>query len=649
MGRMLLFGQTGRKAQTPLPVCPWIWVLSVVPMNRPREISTAGQFEILAPLSVGGMGEVYLARRKGAHGFEKLIALKTIRPDLIQHEEMRRMFLDEARVLARLDHPAVAQVYDFVEGEAGLFLSMEYVPGVPLSKLMQKRQGPLPPEIVARIGVEVCRGLHAAHELTDLEGKPLGVVHRDVSPQNLMLTFDGRVKILDFGVAYMFDREATTTQTGLFKGKLAYIAPEQIAGKGADRRSDVYSLAVVMHELLTGRRLFSKGKGALADATTRKRIPKPSTIAPEVPKEFDTIVMKGLSMKQRSRYADTKEMAAALEEYLHTAGGESLESFAERELEEDKEHHRNWLQSVMDAPTGPTPATEPDRPPTKLVRPASKTGNIGATAILADKSIDVPLDSAIVSYLPDSPKRSGRLIGFAIILAALTAGAWLLFPSKMEEKAERIANWASDEAKPMINDVLQEGAQAFEDDPEIDRTEQERIEEEDPEAAEVEETDVADGELEGEPVVEAEGETAEELEAIPSSTGSALIGQKIDVPPPAAIIDTPPIPPAIKVEPKPSPPKAQPRKKPVQKRAVSKRSKPAVKSTKKVRYGSMSIMARPGGTIYVDGKRVGGTPLNRVRLKPGRHRVALIRGDPKPRWSSTVWVREGRHVLIRLK
>jgi len=269
---------------------------------------------------------------------------------------------------------------------------------------------------VARIGVEVCRGLHAAHELTDLEGKLLGVVHRDVSPQNVMLTFDGRIKILDFGVAYMFEREATTTQTGLFKGKLAYIAPEQIAGKGADRRSDVYSLAVVMHELLTGRRLFSKAKGALADATNRKRVPKPSTIVDSMPKELEDIVMKGLQLKQRSRFADTKEMAAALESYLHTAGGESLESFAERELEEDREHHRAWLQAVMDSPAGTTASTQPDR--TANLRAVSRTG------AGEERSVDVPMvESALVSFIPERPRKSGRFIGMLIIIAALTAGA----------------------------------------------------------------------------------------------------------------------------------------------------------------------------------------------------------------------------------
>ncbi len=591
------------------------------------------------------MGEVHLARRKGAHGFEKLIALKTIRPDLLQHEEMRRMFLDEARLLARLDYPAVAQVYDFVEQAGGLYLALEYVPGVPLSKLMQKRQGPLPPAIVARIGVEVCRGLHAAHELADLDGKPLGVVHRDVSPQNVMLTFDGRIKILDFGVAFMFEREATTTQTGLFKGKLAYIAPEQIAGQSADRRSNLYSLAVVMHELLTGRRLFSKGKGGLADATTRRKVPKPSTIIPSVPKQLETIVMKGLMKVPRSRYADAKEMAAALEAYLSAAGGESLESFAERELEEDKEHHRNWLQSVMDAPTGPTPATQPDQ--TKADRPAATPSKTGEAAGL--------VDSALISFVPERPRKSGRMVGLAIILAALTAGAWLLFPSLVEENASRFASWATDEAKPMISDVIAQGADAFDDDPEIDRTEQERIEEEDPDPEALEATDDTN-EPPDQPDQPPEVPDPIDVHALVGITTATvapatLIGTRTP-PPPEAVTETPPIPdkkdppPPTKVEtPPPRHTAPPPRRRAV--KPVAKRSPPR---SKKLIYGTLSIAARPGGAILVDGHRAGATPLDHYRLKAGRHRVALTRGkDPKPRWSSTVWIREGKHVLIKLR
>jgi hypothetical protein len=462
-----------------------------------------------------------------------------------------------------------------------------------------------------------------------------------------MLTFDGRIKILDFGVAFMFEREATTTQTGLFKGKLAYIAPEQIAGKGADRRSDVYSLAVVMHELLTGRRLFSKGKGALADATNRKRVPKPSTIVEDLPKELEDIVMKGLQLRQRARFTDTKEMAAALEAYLHSAGGESLESFAERELEEDREHHRGWLQAVMDAPSGSSVSTSPE---TKIVRPVSRTGRggtgAGATAAEEDRSVEIPLgDSALVSFIPERPRRSGRLIGLMIIFAALTAGAWLLFPSKVEQNATRIANWATDEAKPMISDVLEDGAEAF-DDPELDRTEQERIEEEDPETAE----EVPEEEIAGDPVEEQEPDAPET--ATTGQTATTLVGERL--PPPPVLIETPPIPklvepPQSKIEaPKPRPKAAPSRKKPVAKRAVAKRAKPSKPSH--VQYGSLSIIARPGASILIDGKRVGSTPLNRARVRPGRHRVALVRGkEPKPRWQSTVWIREGRHVLIRLK
>ena len=399
-------------------------------MNRRREIATVAQFEILAPLSVGGMGEVVLARRIGALGFQKLIALKTIRPDLLLHDEMKTMFMDEAKLLARLDHPAVAQVYDFVE-QGQLYLSMEYVHGIPLNKLMQLRKTRLPPAIVARIAIEVCRGLHAAHELTNFEGKPLGIVHRDISPQNLMLTYDGRMKILDFGVAFMLDREADATQTGVFKGKVAYVAPEQMTGDGADRRSDLYSLAIVMHELLTGQRLFTKQDGLAAGR--RDRVPKPSLIVPfAIPKELDNIVMKGLEVKPELRFSDAKEMAQALEDYLQVAGGESLEAFAERELAEPRERHRLWLQQVLHPPERPA-AAQPEQAP--LAEPQS------------EPSVEIELDESSLFAPAPAPRRGGRLLALSIVLGALLAGAWLLFPSEMEAKARWLAGWVHEQVK----------------------------------------------------------------------------------------------------------------------------------------------------------------------------------------------------------
>ena len=299
------------------------------------------------------MGEVLLARRIGAGGFEKLVALKTIRGDLAEHEGMRRMFLDEAKLLARLDHPAIAQVYELREREGALQLVMEYVPGLALGTLLKRKKGPVPPGVAALMAAEAARGLHAAHELADLDGRALGVIHRDISPQNLILTFDGRIKVLDFGVAFVRDREATTTEAGVVKGKLAYLSPEQIQGKKIDRRADLYALSVVLHELLTGRRLFGRGE-SIADAVKRGRIAKPSSTNKEVPAELDVLVMKGLARDPNDRYADAKEMALALEGCARGIGAETLEAYAQRELATERELHRTFLQRVVSQPDAPT-------------------------------------------------------------------------------------------------------------------------------------------------------------------------------------------------------------------------------------------------------------------------------------------------------
>lgn len=599
--------------------------------------------ELLAPLSVGGMGEVHLARRKGAHGFEKLIALKTIRHDLVEHQEMRRMFLDEARLLARLDHPAVAQVYDFVEQKGQLYLSMEYVPGIPISKLMQKRKEALPPGVVARIGVEVSRGLHAAHELTDLDGKQLGVVHRDVSPQNLMLTFDGRMKILDFGVAYMFDREATTTQTGLFKGKLAYISPEQITGEGIDRASDVYSLSVVLHELLTGRRLFAKSGTPLSEAIRRRDVATPSSINPDVPKRLDDAVMKGLEIRPSKRYKDARELAAALEEYLAEAGGESLEAFAERELETERRAHQAWIQSVADGPSTATDETEPEQ--TRAERPES---------LGTDDSSEVDL----ASFEPEPPRRSGAFLGLAIILGALGVGAWLLFPNQVEDNARNLAGKVEQEARPLIASFSEPPPEVPVDEAVVDRVEAERIEEDDTEdpsdssgsadTPELAEASASDASLEPEAPAEP-AEATESPDAGPSQSDASVEATEAEPTPPIPKPITQAPPPKAAAPPPPPPPRkkvVRVKKRPPPKKVVRTRRR----TSRRHRYGSLSIIARPGGTILVDGRRAGRTPLKRRRLRTGKHRVALIRrGDRRPRWTSTVWIHEGKHVRIRLR
>lgn len=316
--------------------------------ERDDSLVSISGFEVLAKLSSGGMGDVLLARRRGVHGFEKLLAIKTIRGELAKRNDIRAMFLDEAKLSARLDHANIAQVHDFGEENNALYLSMEYVPGLALNKLLQKRGGPLPPVVAMRIIAEALRGLHAAHELKDMDGTSMGVVHRDVTPGNLILTYDGRIKILDFGIAFVKNRESPDTVVGELKGKPSYMAPEHLHSLGVDRRADVYSASVVLHELLTCRKLFTRESVfATIHAVETFEPPKPSSIVGPLPSGLDEIVLRGLEKNANDRFQDARSMAAALDKLIADSDGESLESFVESELSFEHQAHRQWLAEVL--------------------------------------------------------------------------------------------------------------------------------------------------------------------------------------------------------------------------------------------------------------------------------------------------------------
>ena len=305
---------------------------------------TLGGYEILYQLKAGGMGEVLLARKRGPSGFERLAAVKTIRAELRAQEHLRRMFLDEAQLLARLGHPAIAQIHDFGEDQGTLFLAMEYVAGVAFRDLVARRV--LPAQVSARAMAEALRGLHAAHELCDLGGQPLGVVHRDVSPDNLMLTFDGQVKVLDFGIALMRGRQAPVTELGTIKGKPPYLSPEQIKNQAIDRRTDIFAAGVVLHEMLTSRRLFDGDSLlAIARAIELDPIEPPSTAAGPLPAGLDEAVMAALERDPARRWPTAAAFARALDDAA--AGGETLAEFAGRVLSLEGERHREWLAEIL--------------------------------------------------------------------------------------------------------------------------------------------------------------------------------------------------------------------------------------------------------------------------------------------------------------
>ncbi|GAB5549292.1 MAG: hypothetical protein SangKO_090520 [Sandaracinaceae bacterium] len=273
--------------------------------------SSVGGYTIVGELATGGMAELFLARRVGPEGFARSVVVKRILPHLAKSDEFVRMFLDEARIAAGIRHPNVVSVEELGRDGDSLFMVMEYLSGESLHALiaeLARRNRHLDPALAAHVVAEACAGLHAAHEMTDDSGRPLEVVHRDVSPQNLFITYDGSVKVLDFGIAKAADR-LTRTETGYFKGKFAYMAPEQIKEQPVDRRADVFALGVVLFEALTGRRLFrTKNPAATLRAVLESSIVRPSAIRPNIPSALDEACLKALSRPIDQRHATAAEL-----------------------------------------------------------------------------------------------------------------------------------------------------------------------------------------------------------------------------------------------------------------------------------------------------------------------------------------------------
>ncbi|NOK38877.1 protein kinase [Corallococcus exercitus] len=354
-------------------------------------IETYGSYQLLKRLATGGMAQIYLARRPGSDAPDKLLVLKRILPHLSENDEFVRMFLDEARIAARLAHPNVVQIYDLgAEGDT-FFIAMEYIHGVDARRLWKRSETagrPLPVPLVCRILLEACAGLDYAHKKTDATGRPLDIVHRDVSPQNILVTFDGGVKVVDFGIAKAAD-QATVTRSGVLKGKYSYMSPEQAAGQRVDRRSDVFALGVVLHELLTGGRLFKRPSDMLTlSAVAECHVPVPSQVAPRVPVELDAIVLKALAKEPDARYQHAQELQRALEGWLASqpqpcGTTADLAAFM-RELYADRlsEEARSGEVLVTDEEAGvPPPSPAPRRSVMRPATPPGRTENEPTTTL----------------------------------------------------------------------------------------------------------------------------------------------------------------------------------------------------------------------------------------------------------------------------
>jgi serine/threonine-protein kinase len=279
-----------------------------------------GKYLLVGEIALGGMAELFLAVRKGLEGVIKAVVIKRVLPQFSTQASFVQMFIDEARLAARLEHPNIVRTYEFGEVKGQYFTAMEYLAGEDLCKVLNtlavSRQH-MPLHVAAGIAGQVCHGLHFAHQFTDTDGNPLHLVHRDINPANLVITYGGEVKVIDFGVAK--SNGNAQTLTGTIKGKVSYMPPEQVLGHRVDRRADIFSTGVVLWEMLTGRPLFVRdSEAATLFAIVNASIPPPSKYRPDVPQQLDQIVARALCRSPGDRYATAEDMAIALEEFLLT-------------------------------------------------------------------------------------------------------------------------------------------------------------------------------------------------------------------------------------------------------------------------------------------------------------------------------------------
>lgn len=278
-----------------------------------------GKYYLVDKIATGGMAEIFKAKTYSHGGFENLMVIKRILSHLGENEDFVEMFIDEAKVSVALQHANITRIYDFGKIVNNYFIAMECVDGKDVRNLLRKlarRREYLPIEFAAYIAHQACRGLEYAHSKQDVNGKPYGIVHRDMSPANILVSYEGDIKIADFGIAKA-ELNSGTTDAGTLKGKFEYMSPEQARGEDIDGRSDLFSLGIVLHEMLTGRRLF-KGDGDAASLEKIKsgKIPSPSQVNQRVPPALDEIVMRALDRDREQRYATAQDMQEALEAYI---------------------------------------------------------------------------------------------------------------------------------------------------------------------------------------------------------------------------------------------------------------------------------------------------------------------------------------------
>jgi serine/threonine protein kinase len=447
-----------------------------------------GRYELLMPVAQGGMAAVWAARLVGTRGFQRVVAIKTILPTLSDDASFEQMFLDEAALAARIRHPNVVQVLDLGEDNGLLYQVMEWIDGEALSSFLRdpKAVDGLPHAIASRIMIGVCDGLHAAHETRDDADQVVGLVHRDVSPQNILVTRDGVPKVVDFGVAKASSLSSARTTAGTLKGKPAYMAPEQIQGGEVDRRADIFSLGVLLYMATTGHNPFrgANDMATLHNICSSDEAPRPSTFSKSYPEELEEVVMRAIAKDRLRRFPTAAAMARAIEQAVpevRKTGDSEVAEFVRAFLSKRLEARSSALrQALIEAdqrasiPGSPQStlrglgqgatqrAAAPDRPSSTAV---------GGFAPVPAEPTDVPTVS--VETLnptlarPPRPAPSGRRtgaaigLGIAVVLGMIvTAGAvfWFVRNRRPAEPTPASSATVVDATPPPTASVVAEAA-----------------------------------------------------------------------------------------------------------------------------------------------------------------------------------------------
>ncbi|MDY0001491.1 MAG: serine/threonine-protein kinase [Polyangia bacterium] len=385
--------------------------------ERPR--SSFGRYQLLLEMARGGMATLYLARLTGPESFEKLIVIKRIHDHYATESSFIQMFLDEARIAAAIQHPNVATVFDMGKQDKAYFIAMEYVHGQNMKDILRaaaRQEGVLHWSLVCRLVADAAAGLHSAHELKSSDGVPMNVVHRDVSPQNILVSYDGSVKVVDFGIAYAAER-LTSTAAGTVKGKAAYMSPEQVESAPVDRRSDIFSLGIVLWEGITMRRLFRADTEAATLLKVRDAVvPSPRQADARLPVELERITMKALARDPKDRYVAANELEEDLNRLLvaegHYVSRKQVETVMDLLFHDRHKIKDEQLQRAL--------KDEHTSPPVALGMDADKYSS----------STSMQMSSSIDSRVASPVSRTALVIGSLVVAALVVTLGLVLFSSR---------------------------------------------------------------------------------------------------------------------------------------------------------------------------------------------------------------------------